>query len=102
MNINRKDWKYVPVDPDPEFNPKRNQELIDDIIRQTDVIAARKRQEFKDGLRERTEAATRYLEAVKLGNASDDVKSYFGKRQLAYLHGVEVMDKLRKHAQEKS
>jgi hypothetical protein len=90
MKISVDDYKFVPVDPSPDFSEERNKRIIKEVIEETDKIAEKKRREFKAGIDERIEAVTRFLEKAKQGATNSDVKGYFGKKMLSYLSGKDA------------
>ena len=95
MKINPVDYHMVPVDPDADFDPKHNQEVIDWTIKQAEEEHRKRQREFGDKVKERAEAMSTYFESLKMGNAKSDVKQYFGEQHLAYLKGYEMIDKLK-------
>jgi hypothetical protein len=97
--VNPADYHMVPVDADPDFDPKHNQEVIDYTIKKSEELQRKKQREFGDKVKERTEAMSTYFESLKMGNTTSDYKKYFGKDYLAYLKGYELIDKLKKQAQ---
>jgi vacuolar-type H+-ATPase subunit I/STV1 len=97
--VNPADYRMVPVDADPDFDPKRNQEVIDYTIKKSEELQRKKQREFGDKVKERTEAMSTYFEALKMGNTTSDYKKYFGKDYLSYLKGYELIDKLKKAKQ---
>ena len=97
--IQKQDYKWVPVDPSPNFDPKRNARIIQEVIDETEAIARKKRREATDGIRERTSAVAKYLKSVEMGGAKSDLEGYFGKRELARLRGEEVLATLKKRLQ---
>lgn len=89
------DYKFVPSDPDPDFDVERNMSVIDEVIENTERMRNKKRKEFEDKLRERTGAVAMYLKNVQSGDGESNVEKYFGKKHLAYLRGVEVLERLK-------
>ena len=87
--IAKADWKFVKVDPDPDFNPQRNRRVIDEVIRESEVLARERKREFAEGLGERTSAIAEFISAVKLGGRSEAAEKYFGKKFLAHLKGTD-------------
>lgn len=87
--VARSDWKFVKVDPDPNFSPQRNRRIIDEVIRETDVLARKKQREFAEGLGERTSAIAQFISAVNLGGREEAAEKYFGKKFLNHLKGMQ-------------
>lgn len=88
------DLIFAPVDPDPDFDPEHNRKVIADTIKQNDALKRKKDREYEEGVRERTTAASQYLQSLDEGGRSSNIEKYFGKRYLAYLRGREIMEKL--------
>jgi len=96
--ISPKDYKFVNVNPDPDFDPKRNQEVIDFTIKRSEQLWRKKQRAFNDAIKERSEAVATYVEALKTGNTTSDVNKFFGPKQIAYFKGHQLMDNLKKSA----
>lgn len=93
--ISPKDYHLVPVNPDPDFSPKHNQEVIDYTIRRSEEQWRKKQRDFNEKVKERASAIATYAESLKMGRTNSDVKKFFGPMELAYLKGYELMDKLK-------
>ena len=96
--VNRADWGYVGIDPDPGFDAKHNQKVIDEVIRENDLLRKRKEREFKDKSQERTSAVASYIKSVTKDKSNMTPADYFGRKQLAYLRGKEILEKLKNAA----
>ena len=94
-DIHPKDFKYVQADPDPDFDPKRNQEVMAEVVRESEEYARKKRKENEEGIRERADAAATYLKSLEMGGKESNINKYFGRRQMAYLRGMEVLEQLK-------
>ena len=94
MNVNPLDWHLTPVDPDLDFDPKHNQEVIDDVIKAGEIMAARKQKEAQDGARERASAISKYVKSVVDGKTNSGVNKFFGQQELARLRGTEILNRL--------
>lgn len=92
--VDKKDWKYVKPDPDPGFDPERNKRIIENTIKKYEATRKRKEAVFSEGLAERADAAAFYVKHLAKGK-STPAEKYFGRRQLAYLRGKYVMDRLK-------
>ena len=97
--ISPKDYKFVNVNPDPDFDPKHNQEVIDFTIKRSEELWRKKQREFGDAIKERSEAISTYVEALKMGNTNSDVNKFFGEQQIAYFKGHQLMENLKKKHQ---
>ena len=90
--IHESDLKFVPVDADLDFSPEHNRKVIEETIRKSEANARKKQREFNEGLGERAEAARRFIKS----KVNSSAQRYFGKRELARLRGLEVIDMLKK------
>ena len=89
------DWSLTPVNPDPNFSPEHNRQVIDNVIRNTALMAKRKEREAQDGTRERVSAITTYLKSLTSGKIKSDVVRYFGKQEMTRLRGTEILNRLK-------
>jgi hypothetical protein len=85
--IARQDWKFVKVEPDPDFNPQHNRRVIDEVMREAEVLSRKRKREFAEGLGERASALATFISSVNLGGKSEAVEKYFGKKFLKHLKG---------------
>lgn len=92
--IPKSDWGYVPVDPDPDFDPERNQRIIDETIKESRARRRKLQAEYDEKLRERTSAVAQYLKGIEKGKTSN-VEKYFGRSYLAKLRGQEILETVR-------
>lgn len=97
--VAREDWGFVPLNPDPDFDPKHNQQVIDNVIRKNKALFKRKHREFMDKMGERNQAVASYIHRLANTRENTNVEQYFGKHYLAYLRGEEIINRLR-HAKE--
>lgn len=92
--LDKADWGYAQLDPDPDFDAERNQRVIDNVIRKNELNFKRKERERKKALRERTSAIASYVK-----HTSKDVKispqDYFGRQYLTELRGKQIIDVLK-------
>lgn len=93
--VEKSDYKFVPLDPDPGFDPVHNQRVIDETIKKADELWKKKKKDFNEGLRERSQAVATYLESVKQGGRDSDITRYFGKTELYYLKGQKMIEELK-------
>ena len=96
--IEKVDLPFVNVDPDPDFDPKHNEEVVRRTIEWTEKMAATKQRDYQDGLRERTSAFAQYVDSFNKGNTNTNMEKYFGKKYLTYLRGQQVINKIKKAA----
>ncbi len=102
MKISPVDYRLVPADPDPDFNPEHNRRVIEESIAETDRIQRKKRKEYDEQLGERVDAVARFIQRVKMGVGSSDVKSYFDKKMLEYLQGNQTRKIVHKNGSQKA
>ena len=93
--IHPKDYQYVNVDPDPNFDAERNKRIIAETIEDNDKLRAKRQREYGSKIRERSEALATYLDDTVKGKTSSDVEKYFGAHELARLRGEEITGILR-------
>lgn len=91
--VAKSDWKFVRVDPDPNFNPKHNKRVVDEVIKETDVISRARKREFAEGMGERASALAQFISSVNLGGKSTSAEKYFGKEYLDHLKGKDILAK---------
>ena len=93
--IQPQDLKYVQVDPDPEFDPKHNQAVIEKTIKDNEKLVKARNSGALEGVKERNNAVAIYLRSLNQGGKATDYQKFFGKKYLAYLRGKEIMEKLK-------
>lgn len=81
------DWGFVPVDPDPGFDPEHNRRVIQWTIEETDRQQRKRDRDYKDTLRERINAVALYVKRMEQGGVPSDLKRFFGKSELNRLRG---------------
>lgn len=90
MKISKQDWGFVPVDPDPNFDPEHNKKVIEETIRENALISARIKRENDENVKERASAVAQYLEDINKGRTGSEVVDYFGRHEIARLRGEEI------------
>lgn len=93
--ISPKDYGFVPIDPDPDFNAEHNREIIRWTIAENEKNWRKKQRAFEERVKERSEAISTYLEALKMGNTSSSLRGFFGKEELMKLKGQEIISELK-------
>ena len=86
---------YYVEDVDPNFNPERNKQVIKNSIKKYEAMRARKQKDYIESIRERSDAVVSYLKS-KGGEGNVSVEQYFGKKELARLQGVNILNKLKR------
>ena len=81
------------------FSPERNHYIIEKTITDYEALRAKKAKQFDDDYAERSSAVVSYLKSLDKGGQATpggqhSLLRYFGKRELAYLQGVEIRQKL--------
>ena len=89
MDISKSDWKFIKVKPDPNFNPKKNKSVIDEVIKETEALSRKKKRKFDEGMGERSEALATYLSKGK-----GDMATYFGKKYYDHLRGKKSREEI--------
>lgn len=89
------DYKYVPMDPEPDFDAEHNKKVIADSIKKSEAMARKKEREHGEAVGERSAAVARYLKGLQNGKASSDVEKYFGRKELARLRGEQIAKKIK-------
>lgn len=100
-HIAREDWKYVPVDPDPNFDADRNRRIIERTMKKAEKRQKEKLKESEAATRSRTSAIATYLKSIQQGGKSSDISKYFGRKELARLRGESVLKELQRAKKEK-
>lgn len=99
IDIQPEDKKFYKVNPDPGFNPNRNQAIVDRTIEKYEKKRKEQMKKFKQRLGERTSAVADFLTSNKgigsRGPIKGRLERYFGRRYLAKLRGETIVDKLR-------
>ena len=85
---------YFVEDGDEGFSPERNKAIIDETIKKYEAKRKAQMKDFQDKLGERSEAVAMYLKHVA-GGKSTPVEKYFGRRNLAYLRGEKILQKVK-------
>lgn len=93
--VEKQDLKYVNVDPDPDFDAKRNESIIEATVKATDKLILQKRREAMEKVGERISAVGTYVQGISQGRTSTNRERFFGKKYLAYLRGYEIMEKIK-------
>jgi hypothetical protein len=92
--LDKTDYKWVMDKPDPNFSPKRNQEVIDKSIKKYDEMREAKMKLFREGVGERSEAVVSFLKHVNDGK-NNIINNYFTPKMLAHLRGEEIIDSIK-------
>lgn len=78
---------------DPNFNEKRNQEIIEGTIKKNEVLRRKQQGEFKRGLGEKIDMVASYLKSRAIDGGTP-IEKYLGKRWMAKLRGEQIIRRL--------
>lgn len=92
--IDPKDRRFWPKEPEPGFDPKHNEKVIKKTIEKNEKLRKRKKQEYRDILRERTDAVAHFLKRKAWGYGKP-IEKYLGKRELAALRGEDIITRIK-------
>lgn len=90
--INPLDHKFVPVDPDPNFDADHNKRVIAETIEENERLRSKRQREYGTKIREKSEAIAQYLDDTVKGKTSSGIEKYFGRKELSRLRGEEIRD----------
>lgn len=91
MKISKQDYKFVPVDPDPDFDLEHNKRVIEESIRKNELLRKRKERELGEKIGERNQALSQYLSDLNTSKTESGVVDYFGRHEIARLRGEEIL-----------
>ena len=89
------DLKYVRPEPDLNFDPEHNKQVIEATIKATDKMARQRMKEAMEKVGERVSAVKTYVQGLSEGRRSTDREKFFGKEYLTYLRGQEIVEKIK-------
>lgn len=93
--VHFKDWKFVGVEPDPDFNPEHNADVIERTIKEAERMRRQKKRDFSEGVAERAEAIASYIKSLEQGSSESNVTKYFGKKYKGYLAGKHAIERIK-------
>lgn len=85
--------KYFKANPDADFSPARNKQVIADSIKKYEANRAKRKKEFGEQVDERSDAVASYFQHLNQGKNTPLMK-YFGRRELARLQGRKIYEKI--------
>ena len=91
--LDPKDRRFILKSPDSDFSPERNKQIVEQSIKDYEVMRAKKTAEHDDSYAERSDAVVSYLRHLDRG-ATTPMEKYFGKKMLAYLRGQQIRERL--------
>jgi len=93
-NINPMDRKFWPKEPEIGFSPAHNKSVIERTIKKNDKLRERKIREYREQLRERTDAVASFLKKKSWGYGKP-ISKYLGRRNLAKLRAEDIITKIK-------
>ena len=81
------------VAEDPNFNEKRNREIIEGTIKKNDALRRKQQREFKNELGEKIDMVASYLKSRAVDGGAP-IERYLGKRWMAKLRGEQIIRRL--------
>ena len=92
-NLDPSDRRFWPKDPEVGFSPEHNKRVINGTIEKNEKLRKRIRTQYKEQVRERTDAVARFLKKKDWG-FSGGIEKYLGRRNLAALRGEDIITKI--------
>jgi ADP-dependent phosphofructokinase/glucokinase len=90
------DRKFVIVDNvDPYFSPTRNNKTVEDVIKKTEIIRARRIKDYQNEIAERSNVVASYLMSRAV-DSGKPIERYVSRKELARLQGRKIIEKLAK------
>ncbi|MEK9207917.1 MAG: hypothetical protein AAB922_05510 [Patescibacteria group bacterium] len=89
--------KFYKDNPDDGFSPARNKAILESTIRKTNTRRVNLLRQANEQLDERVDAVWSYFKHLSQGNHTP-VEKYLGKRNLAYLRGQKLVQKIKDKA----
>lgn len=93
-SVRPEDKKYILDVPDAGFSPERNKFIIEQSIKDYEAMRAKKYKDQVEQYEERADAVVTYLKSLNKGAGESNMERYFGRKNLAYLRGEEIREKL--------
>jgi len=92
-DIDPQDRRFWPKNPEVGFSPEHNKKTIERSIKKYENTRRKKRAEYKEQVRERSDAVARFLKAKNWG-FKGGIEKYLGRRNLAALRGEDIITKI--------
>lgn len=92
-----RDRKYIITKPDMDESAIRrhNDAIVEKTIRETDELRKAKQKNWDKKFSEHSDMLATYLRSLASGKTSLPADRYFGKRELARLHGEKIVEELK-------
>lgn len=88
------DFRKWYVEDPRDFSPERNKKVIEDSIRKSEMMRARKHKDYVEQVRERADAVATFLKSVAMGK-EPNIERYFGRKELARLRGQQILAEIK-------
>jgi hypothetical protein len=85
---------YFIEDGEEGFSPEHNKFVIENTMKKYEANRKKKAKEHVEAIRERADAVATYFKS-RMAEGNTPVEKYFGKRNLAYLRGEKILQKLK-------
>lgn len=97
--IQQKDFKYVPKDPNFGFDPEKNRRVIAETIADNKRREQALKKEYLENVEEKVDAGVYFLKKLTTGayeslTPHEAALKYFGSKELARLRGEEIKQEL--------
>ena len=97
--IQQRDFKYVPKDPEDGFDPEKNRRVIAETIADNAKREQALKKEYLENVEERVDAGVAFLKKLSRGDylsktPHDAALAFFGRKELARLRGEEIKREL--------
>ena len=81
------------IDGDPDFSEKRNREIINKTIKNSEEVRKKKKEEYRDGLLERSDLIYSYINHIygAGGHSDKSLYDYAGRENVMKLLGEQKM-----------
>lgn len=91
---------YFVEEGEPGFSPERNKQIIENTIKKTDAIRAKKMRQYRENVQERADAVATYLKS-RVAEGNTPIEKYFGKKWMSHLRGQKILQILKSKYQPK-
>ena len=93
--LDPKDYRFINLNPDPDFSPERNKSIVEETIRETDKFLSDLNKIKDDKGKQLLDVLSHYaVYTIGKGN-TQSLKKYLGKEQYEALIGEKILSKIR-------
>lgn len=93
--------KYFKYKGDVGFSPEKNKAVIEQTIVDAEAEYAKRKKKFMGMVGERVDLIATYLKSPNGGQKNKSLEKYFGRKELARLRGMEILQELRERSMKK-